>query len=239
MEILRLYMRAALLLAASLMAGSAYGQSAPPDLTGVYWTTRYNAKIQIVGGGELPLTTAGKAAYDQNIAGLKDGAIEDEARKYCVPDGVPRVLATPYPFQIFQSPIQITMVYELNRQIRTLAMNRPLPKYEELAAYPYYNGHSFGRFEGDTLVVESLGFNDKTFLDANGAPHTDELRTTERIRKINPSELEIIVTVRDPAFYTRDWQARFVYKLRPDVRLEDYICGEPHRDISAVEGVRR
>ena len=241
MEDLRVCARAALaaLLAASLLTGLAYGQSTTPDLAGTYWATRYNAKIQTLDGGDLPLTAAGKAAYDRNIAGLKDGSISDETRKFCLPDGVPRVLATPYPFHIVQSPGQIAVIHELNHQIRIVAMNKPLPKYEELIANPYYNGHSFGHFEGDTLVVETAGFNDKTFLDATGAPHTDELRTTERIRKISPTQLEIVVTVHDPEYYTRDWQARFVYKLRNDVRLEDYVCGEPHRDLSSVEGVRR
>jgi len=84
------------------------------------------------------------------------------------------------------------------------------------------------------LVVETAGFNEKTFLDATGAPHTDELRTVERIRKISPTQIEIVVTIHDPDYYTRDWQARFVYNLRNDVRLEDYVCGEPHRDISSI-----
>ena len=61
-------------------------------------------KIQVVGGGDLPLTAAGKEAYEKNIAGLKDGSIVDNARRYCVPDGLPRALATPYPFEIFQAP---------------------------------------------------------------------------------------------------------------------------------------
>jgi hypothetical protein len=223
----------------SLLTGLAYGQSATPDIAGTYWATRYNAKIQTLDGGDLPFTAVGKVAFDKNIAGLKDGSISDEARKFCVPDGVPRVLATPYPFQIFQTSSQITMVFELNHQIRTVAMNKALPKHEELVAYPYYNGHSFGRFEGDTLVVETAGFNEKTFIDATGAPHTDELHTTERIRKISPTQLEIVVTVHDPGYYTRDWKARFVYNLRNDVRLQHYICGEPHRDLSSVEGIRR
>src|SRR6266446_7027448 len=79
-------------------------QTRTPDLSGIYWATEYNAKIQIVGGGDLPLTPAGRAAYDKNIAGLKDGSVVDVARKYCVPDGLPRVLATPYPFEIVQGP---------------------------------------------------------------------------------------------------------------------------------------
>jgi hypothetical protein len=82
--------------------------------------------------------------------------------------------------------------------------------------------------------LDSAGFNEKTFIDATGAPHTDEMRTTERIRRISPTQLEDVITIHDPEYYTRDWQARFVYTLRNDVRLEDYVCGEPHRDISGV-----
>src|SRR5262249_25135415 len=108
-----------------------------------------------------------------------------------------------------------------------------------VVALPYFNGHSFGRYEGDTLVVETLGFNERTFLDATGAPHTDELMTTERIRRISPNQLEIVVTVHDPDYYTRDWQTRFVYALRDDIRLEVYVGGEPHRSLSTVAGVRR
>jgi hypothetical protein len=229
----------AALLAVAVLSGAAQAADMA-DIFGTFWATRYNAKIQIVGGGELPLTAAGKAAYDKNVAGLKDGSITDDARKFCVPDGLPRVLATPYPFEIIPAPPgQITMVHELNHQVRVIALDKPLPDEKELITLPYYNGHSVGHFEGDTLVVETAGFNEKTFVDATGAPHTYEMRTVERIRKVSPRELEIVITVRDPEYYTRDWQARFVYAQRDDVRTEDYVCGEPHRDISSVEGVRR
>jgi len=217
-----------------------FGQAKTPDFSGIYWATQYNAKVQLVGGGDLPLTAAGRAAYEKNMAGLKDGAIVDVARKYCVPDGLPRVLATPYPFEIVQGPPGvITIIYELNHQIRTIQMDKPLPAEKELIAFPWYNGHSVGHFEGDTLVIESAGFNEKTFIDATGAPHTDQLRTVERIRKVNPNQLEIVITVHDPEYYSRDWQARFVYTQRNDIRIEDYLCGEPHRDLSSVRGVRR
>ena len=230
----------AVLLAASFPSGSARGAQAKPDLLGIYWATEYNAKIQIVGGGELPLTAAGRAAYDKNIAGLKDGSITDAARKYCVPDGLPRVLATPYPFEIIQGPPgNVTIIYELNHQVRVIRMDKPMPGEKELISFPFYNGHSVGRFEGDTLVVETAGFNEKTFVDATGAPQTDQMRTLERIRKISPAQLEIVITIHDPDYYTRDWQARFVYNQRNDVRIDDYLCGEEHRDISSVQGVRR
>jgi hypothetical protein len=226
-------------LAASIFSGSAFGQNVP-DISGTYWGTRYNAKVEIVGGGDLPLTTKGKEAYEKNMKGLKDGSIVDDARKFCVPDGPVRTLANPYPFEIVQAPPgQVTLLYELNHQIRVIRMDKPLPKYEELVAYPAYNGFSVGRYDGDALVVETGGFNEKTFLDATGAPHTDELTTVERIRKTSPTELEIVITVKDPDFYTREWQARFTYALRNDLRIEDYNCGEEHRDISHIPGVRR
>jgi hypothetical protein len=227
-----------------LLAGVAFAACAaaadPRDLSGVYWATEYHARIQPVGGGELPFTEAGREAYARNMAGLKDGSIEDRARKYCTPDGVPRALATPYPFEIIQSPPgQILIVYEMNHMIRRIAIDAALPPQEELLVEPFYNGHSVGRFEGDTLVVQTAGFKDETFLDATGAPHTDLLETTERIRRISPTELENVVTIHDPDYYSRDWQARFVYTQRTDVRIEDYICGFEHRDLSSVAGVRR
>jgi hypothetical protein len=79
-------------------------------------------------------------------------------------------------------------------------------------------------------VIHTGGFNEKTFIGATGPPHTDEMTTMERIRRISPTEIEDVIT--------RDWQARFVYKLRNDTRLEDYVCGEPHRDLASVAGVR-
>src|ERR1700686_3558301 len=243
MEHHRVYGRAgttlAALLALTIPSGFAHSADAP-DVSGIYQVTKYNAKIELVGGGELPLTAMGKAAYDKNIAGLKDGSITDNARKFCVPDGLPRVLATPYPFEIIQAPPgQVTIIYELSHRVRAIAMEKPLPSEEDLLVLPFFNGHSVGHFDGDTLVIESAGFKENTFVDATGTPHTDELRTVERIRKISATQLEDVITIHDPMYYTRDWQARFVYTLRNDVRLEDYVCGEPHRDISAVPGVHR
>jgi len=243
MEDLRVVARAGVTLAAALVvsaaSGLAYAADAP-DISGIYQVTQYNAKIQLVGGGELPLTPAGKEAYDKNIAGLKDGSLTDNARKFCVPDGLPRVLANPYPFEIIQAPPgQTTIIYELSHQVRMIAMDKKLPSEEDLLVLPFFNGHSVGRFEGDTLVVESAGFKENTFLDATGAPHTDELHTVERIRKISPTQLEDVITIHDPQYYTRDWQVRFVYNQHNELRIEDYVCGEPHRDISGVPGVKK
>jgi hypothetical protein len=229
----------AALLAVSVLSGAAYAAGAAPDISGTYQVTQYNAKLQLTDGGEAPLNDAGRAAYAMNQAGLKDGSITDAARKFCVPDGIPRVLANPYPFEIIQAPPgQTTIVYELNHQIRVVAMDKPMPSDMELLPFPFYNGHSVGHFEGDTLVIDSAGFNEKTFLDATGLPHDDQLKTSERIRKIAGNQLEDVVTITDPTFYTRPFSARFVYNT-VNTRLEDYVCGEQHRDIYSIPGVRR
>lgn len=151
-----------------LLLGGAVAPDGGQDISGVWWATTYRPKIQIMGGGELPYSAAGKSVYDKNIAALKCGQMTDAARRFCVPDGVPRILETPYPFEIVRTPGQVTMVHELNHAVRVITIDRPLPRDEDLIPYPYYNGHSAGRWEGGTLVVETAGYNDKTFLDATG-----------------------------------------------------------------------
>jgi hypothetical protein len=220
-----------------------FAQRAPnaegQDISGIWWAGTYSARLIPQGGGELPFTAEGRETYQKNMAGLKSGAIEDTARTLCTPDGVPRLLATPYPFEIIQTPGQVSMIYEMNHAIRLIDMKNPLPGDDRLSILPYFDGHSAGRWEGDTLVVDTGGFNARTFLDAYGAPHTDEMHTTERFRRINGGkQLEDVVTVRDPKFYTRPFTARFVYDYQPELRLQDYVCGEPHRDLSRVRGVR-
>jgi hypothetical protein len=207
------------------------------DIAGIWWTQSYSPKIQLVGGGELPYTPAGLEKYQKNMAALKDGTLKDDARRICVPDGIPRILGNPSPFQLVQSRGQVTMIYELNHVVRTILLDTPQLTADELEVAPYYSGHSVAHWEGDTLVIDSAGFNEKTFLDATGAPHSDQMGTQERIRKINARTLENVITVTDPAMFTRPWSARFVYDLHPEIRLEDYTCGEKHRDISRVRGV--
>jgi hypothetical protein len=88
------------------------------------------------------------------------------------------------------------------------------------------------------LVVETAGLKDKSFLDATGAPQSFEMTTVERYRTINGgTQLENVVTITDPLYLTEPVTARYVYDAHPDVRLDTYVCGEPHRDISHVPGV--
>ncbi len=207
------------------------------DLSGTYWATEYHPRLQPIGGGEPPLNDAGKAAYEMNRAGLRDKSLDDPTRTYCLPDGIPRLLSTPYPFQVYQLPPgQVTMVHELNNQVRVIPLDAPLPPEREMFLAPTYEGYQTATYAGGVLVIRGRGFNDQTFLDASGLPHSDKLETTERVRRIG-NQLEDILTIHDPEYYTRDWQARFVYERRPGLRLQEYVCGEPHRDISHIKGI--
>src|ERR1700680_3988325 len=114
----------------TIMAWSvADAQKAPdsegPDISGVWWANIYSPKIALVGGGELPFTPAGKAAYEKNMAGLKSGSVEDTARTLCTPDGLPRLLETPYPFEVIQTRGQVAIIYEMNHAIRLVDMTKP------------------------------------------------------------------------------------------------------------------
>jgi len=220
----------------------AHAAAPAPDISGVYWATTYSPQIQPVGGGMPPYKPEALAQYKKNMAAFAGAKVDedDKSRSYCLPDGVPRALEDPYPFEIVQVPQrgEIYQLFEINHMIRRVDMQKPLPPEKELAVLPFYAGHSAGHWEGDTLVIDTAGYNDTTFLDNSGAPHSDQLRTTERIRKMPDGKtLEDVVTIHDPEVFTKDWQTRFVYQARPDLRIMDWNCGEKHRDISQVKGV--
>src|SRR5688500_10357694 len=158
----------------------------PPaqDISGVWWIQRYSRRILPVEGGELPFTAEGRARYEANLHALRADPLADESRKNCVPDGVPRILSSPYPFEILQTRGQVTITYEINRTLRRVLLDTPQASAEHLEFVPFYSGYSIGRWEGATLVIESAGFNDKTFIDNSGVPHSAKMTTVERVRKL-------------------------------------------------------
>jgi hypothetical protein len=218
----------AALLALTALSSAAYGEA--PDISGTYWASEYRARIEVLGGGDLPLTADGKAAYEKNAAGLKDGSIIDNARRYCVPDGLPRVLATPYPFEIFQAPPgQITIVHELNHQIRVIALDQPMPSEKELTTLPFYNGHSVGHFEGDTLVVETKNFKRETSFPGSSA----SMHLIERFTRTDPGTLLYEFTVDDPTTWTRPWSGA-IPMSRIDGPIYEYACHEGNQSLAGI-----
>ncbi len=207
--------------------------AAEPDISGTWWIASYSSRL-VPEKGAIPFTEAGKARYEKNQAGLKNGSVEDYAVSVCAAPGVPRVAISPYPFKIVQTKGQVTLLFEYNHVYRRIVFG--LTHIPEDEAVLSYMGDQIGRWEGDTLVIDSVNFNNKTWLDDSGLPHGEKLHVTERLRKTGTAQLEDRITVEDLENFTSPWTARLVFDAHPEVELEDFACGEPHRDVSRLTG---
>lgn len=202
----------------------------PKNITGVWWVVNSDGSLKPQ-SGDIPFTEAGKARYERVRAGLKQGSVDDYAEKYCAAPGVPRVMTANYPLEIIQTEGQVTILHEYDHAYRRVILGAKHAPEDE--AVLTYMGDTSGRWDGDVLVIDTVSMTDKTWLDATGVPHGEKLHVVERIRKIEGGrQLENLVTVDDPETFTRPWSARLVYAWRPDVVLEEYVCGETHRSVS-------
>ena len=144
----------------------------------------------------------------------------------CRPSGVPNIMNILGKFQVLQTPEKVTFLYERDQAIRHIYLNEEHP--EDIA--PSYFGHSVGHYEGDQLVVETIGLNDKTPTDRFGTPHGQSLRVVERYRIIEEwRTLEVHITVTDRENFTMPWDARASYR-RTDAGWEKFICAENNRN---------
>ncbi len=134
---------------------------------------------------------------------------DDPRIKYCDPIGLPRIFLVPNQFKFIQTPDTVYMLFEYGTLGLQVAMNRDHPKDPD----PTWYGDSVGRYEGDTFVVDTIGFNDKTWLDHVGRPHSDELHLVERFRRIDHDHLQLDITFDDPKAYTRPWNGRKIFTL--------------------------
>jgi hypothetical protein len=148
---------------------------------------------------------------------------------YCLPPGGPRQLATPFPAEILQLPDQqrIIMIFEGGAHVwREIYMDgRPHPSMDAIKGQTWI-GHSVGHWEGDTLVVDTVGYNEGTWLDFWGHPHTDLLHVIERLTRPNKNVLHYEATIDDPGAYTKPWTVAWNISWKPGVELQEYICQE-------------
>ena len=145
----------------------------------------------------------------------------------CLPLGIPFAFLVSEPDKIVQTPGLIVMMFEsadAHRQIYT--DGRPLPK----DPVPAWMGYSVGRWDNDTLVVETAGFNDKTWLDAMGHPHSEDLRVTERYRRRDFGHMDVQVTFDDPKMYTKRFTIKFTQRLLADSDILEFYCAENEKD---------
>jgi len=175
----------------------------------------------------VPFMPWSRAVYDYNVA--NESKYDPEG--YCLPPGGPRMMATPYPMEILQLPEQkrIVMIFEGATHVwREIYMDgRAHPSGDDLN--PTYLGHSVGRWEGDTLVIDVVGFNEATWVDYSGHPHTDQLHVIEKLTRRNKNQLHYEVTIDDPGAYTRPWTSAWNIAWRPNAELAEYICQENNR----------
>jgi hypothetical protein len=136
-----------------------------------------------------------------------------------------------FPQQIVQTPTQIVMLYEYMNVFRVIPLNAKHPD----DIIPSYLGNSVGRWEGDTLVVDVIGFNDKTWLAGTGTFHTDALHITERFTRVDKDQINYEVTMDDPNVLTKPWTLRSTLMLREGTRLEEYVCAENNIDPDRYE----
>ncbi len=164
-----------------------YGvQAGKPDFGGLakgVWNVPYIVNMATQGRAEngcpvvVPFKPAALTLWEDRELRNKEAG---DPESFCLPPGIPRMMYTPYPAQIYQMPDRIVMVFEGGAHVwRLIWMDgRPLPKVDDIN--PDYLGYSVGHWEGDTLVVNSLGFNHQTWLDATGHPHGEQLKVTEK-----------------------------------------------------------
>jgi hypothetical protein len=170
----------------------------------------------------LPFTPAGLKAFN-DVAEL----IDPTSR--CILPGVPRVNNSPYPLQIMQLPDRVVFVYEYMHNFRVIYTDG---RGHRAHWEPSLMGDSVGRWDGDTLVIDTVNLTDRTWLDDHGNRHSDALHVTERWRRMSADELWYEATIDDPKFYTKPWTTGWVIPLAPkDWEIMEYACTDNNKDL--------
>jgi len=165
---------------------------------------KFNAARPSIGPHEVPLSKS-----------------NDPVSK-CFPPGVPRIyLQRGLPMEIMQIPGRVVMLFEYDHFVRQIFTDG---RQHVQDMPPSWMGDSIGKWEGNTLVVDTTGFNDKTWLDLVGHPHTDALHLVERLRRVSHDTMTIDISIDDPKAYTRPWVSHSVYELKPEWTIGEVIC---------------
>jgi hypothetical protein len=207
--------------------------SGKPDLSGVWSPDRtfiYNIETALKKGEKLPIQPWAQKLTAQRMS-------KDDPEANCLPTGVPRM--APYPWRIVQTPTHIFFLFEGNihsyRQI-FLGDREKVGRKHPSDLDPTWYGDSIGSWDGDTLVVDSIGFNDKFWFDFAGHPHTEQLHIVERFHRPDLGHLDIEATITDPGAYTRPFTMYGHSVLEANADLFEYICNENNQDVSHIVG---
>jgi hypothetical protein len=173
--------------------------------------------------------------YAAKRAALLAKPPEDSQAANCLPPGMPGIMGQPYPMEFLLTPGQVTILIEAYNQIRHIYTDgRKLPEEPD----PTFHGTSVGRWEGDTLVVDTVGFSPITQI-ANGVPHSDKMRILERFRLADPDTMTIETTITDPEALTTPFTSSRTLRRHRDWTLAEYICEENNRNSVDQSGKAR
>ncbi len=215
------------------LAAPAPRSGGKPDLSGVWepLSLKYLRDLAAdLKPEDVPYQPWAKALVEQRADGSH---AKEEPDANCLPQSIPKIAAAPAPWRIVQTPRFVAILYEsftLWRQV--FVDGRQFA--DDLN--PSWLGYSVGKWEGDTLVVESRGFNGKPWLDVKGKPTTEALHITERFRRKNVGTLEVQYTIDDTGAYTKPWTITQEFRLVTNTELLEFICNENNRAVEYLPG---
>lgn len=213
--------------------GSAPPNPDPRNFEGVWWLEGYEYMLGPEPGVAPPLKPEYLRILERRIRAKNRGTPEADASTQCLPHGMPRLMESPYPIEIVQTPGRLTFLHEVAHNVRRIWLSRGHP--QQLP--PTFLGDSVGHWEGDTLVVDTAGLNDRTFIDDEGSSHSTALHVIEHYRKIDGgAKLELTMTLEDPVTLEHPYSYHRIYHWRPDIRPQEYVCEENNRN-APVDGV--
>ncbi len=188
-------------------------RASAPDLSGVWMIPKRTDTLVLKEPVPLqPWAAAKSEAHKEH---------KNDPDLLCLPPGVPRVLLNPEPMEIIQIPGRVLILHDDDHLVRQIWMDgRKLPQDPD----PTWMGYSVGRWDGDTLVIDTIGLTERSWLDSQAHPHTDALRVVERLRRIDHDTLQDSVTINDPKAYTKPWTGEKLFKLKPGWEIMENVC---------------
>jgi hypothetical protein len=195
----------------------------PPDKTRKYTLGEIVGSIGVIPPMTPWAMAKFKTAKPNGGANGFSLAETNDPQTQCFPPGVPRIYSARLgaPFEILQVPGKVVMIFEYDHFVREIFTDgRQHPQ----DLNPTWLGHSIGKWEGNTLVTDTIGFNDKTWLDGAGHPHSESLHLVERMQRPSHDAMIDDITIEDPMAYTKPWVAHEIFELKPGWDLEEYVC---------------
>jgi hypothetical protein len=195
----------------------------PRDLSGTWMGDRIGGNTD---PAEISFQPWAKARFDA-FQKLGDGRAKMDPRRDCFPLGMPRDMYEPVPLEILQAPDQIVILLENDHIARHIFLDMPQHPKD---ISPSWMGHSIGKWDGDTLIVDTVALRPETFIDGAGHPHSDAMHLVERIKRVDANTLDDTLTVDDLKAYTKPWTIQKTYRRKPGWHVMEYVCEDEWTD---------